>query len=126
MRIVMPLFAFNYRDSQEFVFEEGKYALREFIADNEMPSIEGLSKLDVSYMEEEHWALVAENPDLSKYKEEINLLLLSFKICKPTSLFIKYRLLQIRDFPAYWKWMLFRTELTMPYILCIEVSVRKK
>jgi hypothetical protein len=92
MRIVMPLFDFNYQDTQEFVFEGGKYALRYFDVHNELPEIDLFSKQDVGVMEFQPWALVAENSDLNKYKEEINILLLSFKICKSSRLFIKYRL----------------------------------
>jgi hypothetical protein len=88
----MPLFDFRYRGLQEFVFEGGKYALRNFVANDEIPPTDLFSKVDIWYMEMEYWAIVAENSDLSKYKEEINLLLLSFKICKPSFLFIKYRL----------------------------------
>jgi len=88
----MPLFDFDYEDSQEFVFGDGKYALMKFTADNEIAKIDGLSKLDIEYMKLESWALVARNPDVNKYKQEINLLLLAFKIYKLARLFIKYRL----------------------------------
>lgn len=92
MRIVMPLFNFDYEDSQEFEFDGGRYALRKFIADDEIPQVAGLSQLDIEYIRQESRALVAENPDLNDYKVEINLLLLSFKIYKLARLFIKYRL----------------------------------
>ena len=94
MRIVMPLFAFNYLDSKEFEFKGGKYVLRRFIADNETPPEikRGVSEMDIYQMNQARWALVAENPDLGKGKEEINVLLLSFKICKQSPLFIKYYL----------------------------------
>lgn len=93
MRIVMPLFAFEYHDSQEFEFEGGKYALRRFIANNEIPpKMEGASEIDIWQMKQARWALVAEGLDSGKCKQEINVLLLSFKICNPSSLFIKYYL----------------------------------
>ena len=88
----MPLFDFDYEDSQEFVFRDGRYALRRFIADNEIPKIDGLSKLDIEYMKLESWAFVAKDPDVNKYKQEVNILLLAFKIYKLARLFIKYRL----------------------------------
>jgi hypothetical protein len=88
----MPLFDFNYQDLREFVFEGGRYALRCFDAHNELPKVDLFSKRDIHVMEFQPWALVAENPDLTKYKEEINILILSFKICKLSRLFIKYRL----------------------------------
>ena len=90
MRIVMPLFDFIYVDQEEYVFDGGKYALSKFNAKNEIPDVPGLSKLDISYMKMESWALVAQNAD--RYKSEINILLLSFKIYKLARLFIKYRL----------------------------------
>jgi hypothetical protein len=90
MRIVMPLFDFYNDSSEEFVFEGGKYALRRFNPDNEIPDTELFSKLDVEYMKQESWAIVAENPDLEKYMQEVNILLLSFKIYTLSRLFIKY------------------------------------
>lgn len=92
MRIVMPLFDFHNESSQEFVFGDGKYALRKFLADDEIPQIELFSKQDVENMKLESWALVAENPDVKKYKQEVNILLLSFRIYKLARLFIKYHL----------------------------------
>jgi len=92
MRIVMPLFDFDYDSSEEFVFEGGKYALRRFNPDDEIPNTDLFSKLDVEYMKDECWALVAQDPDTDKYKQEVNILLLSFKIYKLSRLFIKYRL----------------------------------
>jgi len=88
----MPLFDFSYDNDKDFPFAEGKYALQSFIADEEIPQIELFSKLDIEYMEMESWALVAENPDTNKYKQEVNLLLLSFRIYKLAKVFIKYRL----------------------------------
>lgn len=92
MRIVMPLFDFDYEGSEEFAFAGGRYALQRFVADEEIPKIAGLSELDIEYMRLEDWALIAKNPDLNKYKEELNLLLLAFKIYKLSRLFLVYRL----------------------------------
>jgi len=92
MRIVMPLFDFHNDSSEEFVFEGGTYALRRFNPDDEIPNTDLFSKLDVEYMKEECWALVAQDADIEKYKQEVNILLLSFKIYRLAPLFIKYRL----------------------------------
>ena len=91
MRIVMPLFDFDNESSEEFVFSGGKYALRKFNAEDEIPEVPGLSELDIEYIKQESWALVAEDPDLKKYREEINILLLAFRIFKMARVFIKYR-----------------------------------
>ncbi|MBI3584542.1 MAG: hypothetical protein HY096_11440 [Nitrospinae bacterium] len=92
MKIVMPLFGFDYEGSKEFAFAGSRYALQRFVADDEIPKIAGISELDIEYMRLEDWALIANNPDLNKYKEEINLLLLAFKIYKLSRLFLVYRL----------------------------------
>lgn len=92
MRIVMPLFDFCNESSQEFKFGDGKYALRKFVADKEIPKIDLFSEQDIDYMGMESWALVAQDPDIKKYKQEINILLLAFKIYKFARIFIKYRL----------------------------------
>ena len=94
MRIVMPLFDFINSDGREFEFGNGTYCLRRFSPDTHMPKddIPGLSEMDTAYIRRELWALVAENPDLTTYKEDINRLLLSFKIHTLARLFIKYRL----------------------------------
>lgn len=98
MRIVMPLFDFCNESSQEFIFGDGRYALRKFVADNEIPPIDLFSKLDIEYMRQDTcWALVTEDAKLDKYKQEVNILLLSFKIYKLAPLFIKYRLCKEDD-----------------------------
>ncbi len=48
--------------------------------------------MDLEHLKLEQWALIAENPDPKVYKEQINLLLLSFKIHTLGRPFIKYRL----------------------------------
>jgi hypothetical protein len=92
----MPLFGFEYQDSEEFVFDGGKYALKKFFPKEEI-SQEILetgifSNRDINYIRLETWALVAENPEIETYRREINILLLSFKIYKLSRLFIRYRL----------------------------------
>lgn len=88
----MPLFDFFNESSEEFVFSGGKYALRKFDAANEIPEVELFSKQDVELMEMESWAVVAEAENLKHYKEEVNILLLSFRIYELARVFIKYRL----------------------------------
>ncbi len=88
----MPLFDFFNESSEGFVFSGGKYALRKFDAANEIPEVELFSKQDVELMEMESWAVVAEAENLKHYKEEVNILLLSFRIYKLARVFIKYRL----------------------------------
>lgn len=92
MRIVMPLFDFWNKSSEEFEFDGSKYALRKFNAEDEIPQVPGLSELDIEYIKQESWALVAEDPDLNKYRKEVNMLLLAFRIYKLARVFIKYRL----------------------------------
>lgn len=100
----MPLFDFCFdfcfdslNESREFVFSGGKYALRNFDAANEIPEVELFSKQDVELMEMESWAVVAEAENLKHYKEEVNILLLSFRIYEPARVFIKYRLCKEDD-----------------------------
>lgn len=90
MRIIMPLFEFIY-DGDEFTFHNG-YSLRHFDAQRDIPkNIDGLSRMDSSYISLENWALVAENPEVERYKEEISLLLIAFKIYALSNVFIKWR-----------------------------------
>ena len=95
----MPLFDFCFdscfdslNESREFVFSKDKYTLRMFDAANEIPGVELFSKRDVKRMEYIPWAIVAEAEDLERYKQEVNILLLSFKIYKLSRVYIKYRL----------------------------------
>jgi hypothetical protein len=97
MRIVMPLFDFFNESSEGFVFSGGKYALRKFDAANEIPEVELFSKRDVKLMKIVPWAVVAEAENLKNYKEEVNILLLSFRIYKLARVFIKYRLCKEDD-----------------------------
>ncbi|MGB2861977.1 MAG: hypothetical protein WBC05_01510 [Sedimentisphaerales bacterium] len=92
MRIVMPLFNFCNDSNEEFVFDGGKYAIRRLNANDEIPEIDLFSKQDIDYMKMESWALVAEDQDVKKYVQDVNILLLSFRIYKSAPVFIKYRL----------------------------------
>lgn len=89
MRVVMPLFEFNYGESR-FQFTE-KYSLERFDYEKDVPQdLAGLSKLDISQISLEHWAIVANNPNES-YRAEINLLLMAFRIYTQANAFIKWR-----------------------------------
>lgn len=91
----MPLFDFCFDSSnknKEFVFSKDKYTLRMFDAAEEIPATKLFSKYDVELMKMEAWTLVAEAENLKHYKEEVNILLLSFRIFKLARVFIKYRL----------------------------------
>jgi hypothetical protein len=95
MRIVMPLFDFCFDDigyGQEYEFLGGRYKLIRFDADQEIPPVPGVSELDRGHMRCEQWALLAEDPVSERYREDVNLLLLSFKIFRLAPVFIKYRL----------------------------------
>src|SRR5216684_2568961 len=94
MRIVMPLFDFMNSSAREFEFGNGTYSLRRFEPTVDIPKddILGLSRMDLDCLKQEQWALVAEDPDLNVYKQDVNRLLLSFKIHTIGRLFIKYRL----------------------------------
>jgi hypothetical protein len=92
-RVVMPLFDFVNTSERELAFGDGRYSLRRFRPDVDIPAdVPGLSTMDLDYLRREQWALVAEDPDRTVYKEDINRLLLSFKIHTLGRLFIKYRL----------------------------------
>jgi hypothetical protein len=62
----MPLFDFYNGSGQEFEFGDGTYCLRRFDPNTDIPKndIPGLSEMDIQYIKQEQWALVAENPDL--------------------------------------------------------------
>ena len=94
MRIVMPLFEFINASGEESAFGDGTYSLRRLNPTTDLPAedIPGLSRMDLEYIKRERWAIVADDPDLGKYREGVNRLLLSFKIHTLGRLFIKYRL----------------------------------
>ncbi len=88
MRIVRPLFAFSYRGTR-FQFTDN-YSLERFDYKKDVPrNLAGLSKLDVSHISLEHWALVANNPNES-YLSEINHLLIALRIYAQANAFIKW------------------------------------
>jgi hypothetical protein len=92
MRIVMPLFQFDY-NGEDFVFSEGHLAIRQFSAHEEMPQCDLFSLQDLAYIKQERYALVADGEELSDYKSNVNLLLIAFRLLSVGhSPFIKYRL----------------------------------
>jgi len=91
MRIVMPLFNFNYEGCGCSLSDI--YSIALFDMDKDIPAevLSGLSENDKSYIYQEDWALVANDPDLEYYKQEINLLLIAFRIYSKCDVFIKWR-----------------------------------
>lgn len=90
MRVVMPLFQFSYKGN-EFKFSDN-YSLEHFNLVKDIPqdSRAGLSELDLSYISQQNWALVATNAN-TYFKAELNLLLLVFRIYAKSDVFIKWR-----------------------------------
>jgi len=89
MRVVMPLFEFDYEGSE--IKFTNNYSLESFDHNKEIPdNITGLSKLDISQISLEDWALVVNNPN-EYYRSEINLLLIAFRIYAQSNAFIKWR-----------------------------------
>jgi hypothetical protein len=87
----MPLFDFEYEDSQGFGFDGGKYSIQK-LDHHEIPQCNLFSKYDIENMATRYWALVAEDPDVKIYEQDVNILLLSFRIYKSARVFIKYYL----------------------------------
>lgn len=90
MNIYMPLHEFHSSESLGFRFEGTPYSITRFES-SMIPDIDLFSRQDKFHMEMEHLALCADNPDLTKYREEINLLLLCFKIHNHAKAWIKFR-----------------------------------
>ena len=93
MKIVLPLFQFEYLHHDPFQFSGNQLRIGKFNASEEIPKIDLFSKHDVDHMAIESWALIFDHDDVTGYRSKINLLLLSFRIFsqgKPP--FIKFRL----------------------------------
>lgn len=86
----MPLFQFHYNGSK-FKFSDD-YSLEHFDSDEDIheSAKSGLSDIDLSCLRQEDWALVATNPN-DKFKSELNMLLISFRIFAKSNAFIKWR-----------------------------------
>jgi hypothetical protein len=91
-QIIMPLFDFQNKDGIEYSFLEGQYKLQRFTSNNELVDEKIFSELDREYISLENWAIVVDDAEFLNYKEEINILLLAFRIAKKCRVFIKYRL----------------------------------
>jgi hypothetical protein len=93
MRIVMPLFQFEYLDSKPFHFSGKQLRIEKFNADEETPKIDLFSKHDTNHIAMVSRALIFDHDDTKGYRSNVNLLLLSFRIfSKGKPPFIKYRL----------------------------------
>ncbi len=89
MRVVMPLFEFNY-DGNVIRFTDN-YSLEHFDHEKDIPQdLAGLSSLDVSHISLENWALIANSPS-ENYRSETNLLLMALRIYAQSNAFIKWR-----------------------------------
>lgn len=89
MRVVMPLFEFSYKGN-EIQFTDN-YSLEHFDHEKDIPQdLAGLSKLGISHISLENWALIANSPN-ENYRSEINLLLMALRIYAQSNAFIKWR-----------------------------------
>jgi hypothetical protein len=93
MKIFMPLFGFEFRGIDNYLFNDTGITISPFEASN-IPDIPLFSEQDRRHISDEApLALVYNSPDVSGYKSKINLLLMAFKIfCEKRYPFIKYRL----------------------------------
>ncbi len=92
MLVLMPLFQFAYVDDVDYKFTDRRFSIRSFRV-AEIPSIDLFSAHDRQQMGHARWAIVADTNDLSKYENDINLLIMAFRILSDDlSPFIKYRL----------------------------------
>jgi hypothetical protein len=124
MRIVMPLFDLLNGSRREFEFGDGSYRLRRFDPNTDIPNdIPGLSAMEIAQLRLEQWALVAENPDRQSYAQDINRLLLSFKIHTLGRLFIKYRL--CADDPSLCSVILEKMNFVLPEKSPREISLEQ-
>ena len=78
----MPLFDFYNKDKVEYSFLEGKYKLQRFTSNNELVNEKIFSEQDREYISLENWAIVVDNAESCNYKEEVNILLLAFRLAK--------------------------------------------
>jgi hypothetical protein len=94
MRVVMPLFQFQYHELDEFVFSDGQLSLRNFNHADHNINLPIFSECDRDYIKYERHALVAESDRLTdEYRQEVNLLLMTIRILGDgLTPFIKYRL----------------------------------
>ena len=88
----MPLFDLWCNEQQDFRFTSltGDYRLARLAPVVEIPDCDLFSERDRGYIKDPSWTLVAEDPISPRYVEDVNLLVLSFQICKRTPVFIRY------------------------------------
>ena len=101
MRVVMPLFQFQYHGLDEFVFSDGQLLLRNFNHTHHDINLPIFSEQDREYIKLEKHALVAESDCLKEleYRQNVNLVLMAFRILgDDLTPFIKYRLSENVDF----------------------------
>lgn len=95
MKIIMPLFGFRYEDNVPFLFSYAGLSL-DRLEENDIPSLDGLSKIDIQQIKLEQWALiyqVEDNDYKDDYTEYVNLLMLAFQIFSDfRAPFIKFRI----------------------------------
>ncbi len=124
MRVIMPIFEFHY-EGNEFKFSDN-YSLGHFDPKKDIPQNvgNGLSVLDRSYISQQSWALVVTNPS-EYFKEELNLLLIAFRIYAKSNVFIKWRFCE--ENPEFSTCLndRFRNLVTEPFVNITEEDLSK-
>jgi Apea-like HEPN len=98
MRVVMPLFSFQYFEKACFAFSDARLSIQSFVYPTELADRDIFSKRDHDYMGQSRNALVAESYDLRGYEADASLLLMAFRLSSNyLTPIIKYRLSEDDD-----------------------------
>ena len=90
MRIVMPLFDYASTGIKSFSFGSFPFSIEPLKAD-EIIDTKLFSAQDINYMQMESWCLVFNSAETQQYVEELNLLIMAFRISTQSrGPFIKY------------------------------------
>jgi len=95
MRVIQPLFNFQYSERDDFAFSDGRLSIQQIDDWGTLPDLEIFSERDRQRIRSKRKALVADAADLNGTKEDSGLLLMAFRILAhenkltPT---VKYRL----------------------------------
>ncbi len=95
MRVIQPLFNFQYFDREDFAFSDQRLSIRHFDDWGTLPDREIFSLRDRTYIRDVSKAVVAESPDPEGYKLDSSLLLMAFRLLAEGNRItpiVKYRL----------------------------------
>lgn len=90
MKLTIPLFQYISDDEKEFEFSSRPFSIGRIDIKHDIPKIDLFSNQDIKNIQQVEWCIIIDGKIPENYEEEINLLVMAFRIVTRCNVFAKY------------------------------------